>query len=78
MLVLHDEPKNAAANPTAKAVKSLTLRADMKGGRFFLMKWTKCFEIRARAPQREVSANDFNDVIGPGNLLDCLRRDHRL
>jgi hypothetical protein len=78
MFILHDEPENASANATAKTVKRLALGTDMKGRRFFLMKWTERFEIRARALQREVSADDFNDIVGRRNLLDCLRRDHRL
>lgn len=72
MLVFHDETENASPNAAAEAVKGLTLRADVKRRRFFLMKWTERFEIRAGALQREIRADDFDNVIGGCDLLDCI------
>src|SRR5207248_720235 len=76
MLVFHHEPKNASPNAAAKAVKRLSLRADMEGWRFFLMKGTERFEIRAGPFQRKIRADHLHDVVGGGHLLDCFRRNH--
>ena len=39
------------------------------------MKWAERLETRARALQREIGADDFDDVVGRGDLLDGLCGD---
>src|SRR5581483_9157845 len=70
MLVIHDEAENTSAHAAAEAVKCLPLRIHMKRRRFFLMKWTERLETRSRALERKIRADDLDDVIGGGDLLD--------
>ena len=69
MFVFHHEPENASADSTAKAMKRLTLRIDMKRGRFFLMKRAEGLEICAGPFQRKIGANHLDDVVGGRHLL---------
>ena len=39
------------------------------------MKRAECLEIRPRALQGKIRADDFYDVVSSGDLLDCFRRD---
>jgi len=73
MLVIHHEPKNAAAHPAAETVERLPLRTDMERRRFLLMKWAERPEIRARAFNREIRPDHVDDVVRGGDLLDGLR-----
>jgi hypothetical protein len=76
VLVFHDEPENAPADATAEAMKGLALGADVKRGRFFLMKRAERLEVRARAFQRKIGTDHFDHVIRGGDLLDCLGWNH--
>ena len=69
MFVFHHESEDASADSTAKAMKGLTLRIDMKRRRFFLMKWTERLEICAGPFQRKIRANHLDDVVGGRHLL---------
>src|SRR5689334_15678072 len=77
MFVFHDKAKNTAAHAAPEAVKSLSLRTNMKRRRLFLMKWAKGFEVRPGAFQWKIGPDDFDNVICGRYLLDCFRRDHR-
>src|SRR5678816_1788736 len=75
MLVVHHEAKNAAPCPTPKTVKSLALRTNGEGRRFFLMKRTERLKTRARSLERKISSDHFHDIVRGCDLLDCFRRD---
>jgi hypothetical protein len=53
-------------------VERLPLGTDMEGGRLFLMKWAKRFEIRAGAFERKIRTDHPDDVVGRSDLFDCL------
>ena len=72
MLVFHHKTKNAPAHPASEAVERLPLGTDMEGGRLFLMKWAKRFEIRAGAFERKIRTDHPDDVVGRSDLFDCL------
>ena len=76
VLVIHNETENAPAHATAEAVKSLPARTYRKGGRFLLVKWTERFEIGSGPFQREIRAYHLDNVVGSGDLLDVLCRNH--
>ena len=66
------QPKNAAAHTAAETMERLPLRADVERWRFFLMKWAERFEICARALQRKIRTNYFDDIVRRGDLLYCF------
>src|SRR5256885_14793310 len=76
MFVFHHEPKNASADPAAKAMKRLALRIDMKRRCFFLMKRTERFEICAGPFQWKIRPDHLDDVIGGRDLLYGLWWNH--
>jgi len=57
VLVIHHEPENAPACSATEAVERLPRRADMKGGRFFLMKRAERAEVCSRAFERKIQIN---------------------
>src|SRR4029450_10475758 len=75
MLVVHDEPENAPARATTKAMKGLAARADYERRSFLLMKWAERFEIYPGAFERKIRADYFYDIVRGSNLLDRFRRD---
>jgi hypothetical protein len=75
MLVVHHEAKNAAPRSAPKTVKSLALRTNREGRRFFLMKRTERLKTGACSLQRKISSDHFHDVVRGCDLLDCFRRD---
>src|SRR5437016_13139956 len=76
MFVFHHESEDASADSTAKAMKGLTLRIDMKRRRFFLMKRTERLEICAGPFQRKIRPDHLDDVVGGRNLLYGLWWNH--
>ena len=72
MLIIHDEPENAAACAAAETMKSLPARAHHERWRLFLMKWTERLEICSCAFQREIGADYFDDIVCGGDLLNCF------
>jgi hypothetical protein len=55
---------------------ALPLRIDGEGGGFFLVKRAIRLPRRPGALEREVAADDIDDVIGGGDLLEGFLRDH--
>ena len=72
MFVIHHESENAAANTAAKTMKCLPTRAHRERRCFLLMKRAESLEIRSRTLQREIRADDFDDIVPSGDLLDCF------
>ena len=73
--IFHDELEDAASGAAAEAVVGLLLRADMERRGFLAVKRTERAPTRAGALQREVAADDFNDVAGGGDALDAFLGD---
>src|SRR5205085_4750099 len=76
VLIFHNEPENASADAAAETMKRLTLRAHVKRGRFLLMERAERLEIGARAFERKVGTNHFDNIISRGDLLDCFWWNH--
>ncbi len=56
-------------------MKGLPLRVDVKGGRLLLMEGAKRFEVGPRPFQWKVGTDYLDNVVGRGDLLDCLGWD---
>jgi hypothetical protein len=72
------KPENGAARAAPEALEGLPGGIDGKRRRFFAVKRAKRLENSARPLQREIAADDVDDIIGRGNLLDELFGDHFL
>jgi len=72
VLVFHYKSEEAAASTAAKTMECLPARAHHERRCFFLMKGAKSLEIRSRAFQRKIRANNFDNVICRRDLLDCF------
>jgi hypothetical protein len=72
VLVFHYESEDASTGAAAKTMKCLPARAHHERRRFLLMKWTERLEVRSRTLQREIRANDVDDVVPGGDLFDCF------
>ena len=72
MLIIHDEPENAAACAAAEAMKGLSARAHCERRRFLLMKGAERLEICSCAFQRKIGADYFDDIVCGGDLLNCF------
>ncbi len=70
MLVIHDEPENAAARAAAEAVEGLAGGIDVERGAFLAMERAEGDEACAGALEREIGADDINDVVGVRDALD--------
>ena len=75
VFVFHDETKNRAPGAAAEAMIGLTLRIDMKGGRFFPMERAQRPPARSGALERKIGADDLDDIIGFGDTLDGFLGD---
>ena len=73
--VFHDELEDAAAGAAAEAVIGLFLRADVEGRGFLAVERAEGAPTRAGAFEREVAADDFDDVAGGGDALDAFFGD---
>ena len=72
MFVIHYESENAAASATPETMKCLPTRVHHERRCFLLMKRAESLEISSRAFQREIRADDFDDIVPSGDLLDCF------
>src|SRR5215203_104436 len=75
VLVIHHKTEDAPSRTTAETVEGLALLTDVKRRRLFLVKWTKRLVARARPLEREIRADDLDDVVGRGDLLDSVCGD---
>ncbi len=75
MLIIHHEPEDAPTHAAAEAMERLPARTHRERRRFLLMKGAERLVICARAFQRKIRADHFDNVIRGSDLLDCLRRD---
>src|SRR5438128_2730082 len=73
-VILH-EAEHVAPFVTPEAVKNLPVRIDVEAGALLLMKRAKGHKIRARPFEREVAADDIDDVTGSANLFEGCRSD---
>jgi hypothetical protein len=62
ILILHQKLKYRPSGAAPVAIVRLLGRIDKKRGRFFLMKRADCTELRSRALERKVAANNLHDV----------------
>src|SRR5204862_5680909 len=69
-----NEREYVTALVTAEAMKNLTLGMDVKTRRLLLVKRAEGDKIGARALEREIGADDLDDVAGSADLLECCRR----
>ena len=73
--VFHDELEDAAPGAAAEAVVGLLLRADVEGWGFLAVEGAEGAPTRAGAFEREVAADDFDNVAGGGDALDTFLGD---
>ena len=66
-LVLRDEVEDAATLAAAEAVETLARGIDSEGRGFLLVEGAQGLEGGPRALEREVAADDIDDVIGGGD-----------
>jgi hypothetical protein len=57
----------------AETIKDLALRIDVEAGSFLFMKRAERGEVGAGAFEREVRANDINDITGRADLFEITR-----
>src|SRR2546421_21499 len=74
VLVIHYETEDAAARSAAEAMKGLPAWAHGERRSFLLVKRTKRFETCSCPLKWKIRANHLHDVVGRGDLLNCLRR----
>jgi len=65
-----DEPKDIAAFMATEAVKDLALRVNIETGGLLLVERAKGDEVRPRPFEREVGADDFDDIAGGPDLVE--------
>src|SRR4030095_12343497 len=65
------------ARPTAEAAKNLLLGTDAERRRLIVVKGTETVEVLANLFKRYKGTNEFDDVDGVKNAVDCLLRDAR-
>lgn len=73
--VFHDELEDAAARAAAEAVVGLLLRTHVERGGFLAVERAERAPAGAGAFEREVAADDLDDVIGRGDALDAFLGD---
>ena len=80
VFVVHDEAKDRATGPAAKAMEGLALGIDGEGGGLLAMKRAERLEAGSGPFEREVGTDNLNDVVGLGDPLDSFFSDkwHRI
>ena len=77
VFVVHYETENRPAGTAAEAMIGLTLRVDVKGGRFFPMKRAERSPARPGALKRKIRSDDLDNIISFGHTLDGFLREAR-
>ena len=75
ILVSSQESDCIPACPTAEAAKDLLLWTDAERGRLVIVKGTETLEVLADLFKRYERSDEFDDVGGVKNAVDCLLRD---
>jgi hypothetical protein len=70
VFVFADESKNVTAFVTAEAVENLAVRIDVETGTLFLMERAERGEIGPGAFQRQIRADDINDITGGADAFE--------
>ena len=70
VFVFLDEREHVAALVTAEAMKDLSMRIDVEARRFLFVKRAEGDEVCAGAFEREIRANDIDDVAGGADLFE--------
>ena len=68
-----EKVEDISALVTAKAIIGLPLGVDVETGSFFVMKRAQRFPCAARALERYVRLNEFNDVVCLADLFHQFR-----
>src|SRR5438874_9238740 len=75
VFIIHHETEDRAPHTAPETMKCLALRTNVKRWCFLLVKRAERLEVRSRTFDRKIGSDHLHDIIGGGDLFDCLRRN---